>query len=172
MSTQPKGLNDFQINGDIVTVYMHNSGKPMLCDLCMWNKLKQSTWSEHDGYAFAKIKRKVVAFHRLVMGSIPEGYVVDHINGDQFDNRKENLRITTQNVNILNQNKLHKNNTVGCHGVYRNRNGNRYYAKIRVKNKQIYLGTYDTIEEARKARKEGEIKYFSPIIKGETLHEV
>ena len=39
--------------------------------------------------------------HRIVMGE-PEDLVVDHINGDPLDNRRENLRIVTQQENNMN----------------------------------------------------------------------
>lgn len=44
--------------------------------------------------------------HRLVahafLGECPQGYVVDHINGDCHDNRLENLRYITRSENKLN----------------------------------------------------------------------
>lgn len=44
--------------------------------------------------------------HRLVahafLGQCPQGYVVDHINGDCIDNRLENLRYVSRSENKLN----------------------------------------------------------------------
>ena len=51
-------------------------------------------------------KRKTynVPLSRLVYvwfnGDIPDGYVVDHINNDSFDNRPENLQILTVGDNL------------------------------------------------------------------------
>ena len=42
--------------------------------------------------------------------------------------------------------------------------GNRFRATIFLRGKQVYLGTYNTIEEAAEARKLGEEKYFKPVI--------
>ena len=33
-------------------------------------------------------------------GDIPDGYVVDHVNGDSFDNRPENLQLLTVGDNL------------------------------------------------------------------------
>jgi hypothetical protein len=50
-------------------------------------------------------RQRPTAVHRLVADAflhrIPEGYVVDHINGDKRDNRVINLRILTRSANIL-----------------------------------------------------------------------
>lgn len=51
----------------------------------------------------------------------------------------------------------------GIKGVYKNKRG-KWYALLTFKGKRIYLGSYDTIEEATQARKEGEKEYFKPAI--------
>jgi hypothetical protein len=47
-------------------------------------------------------KRKSIQLHRFIMDA-PKGKVVDHINGDGRDNRKENLRICTFSENSRNR---------------------------------------------------------------------
>lgn len=57
------------------------------------------------GYAMAYYPESncEVLMHRLVMGcKKSDGNVVDHINGNKLDNRKENLRVTNQSSNSLN----------------------------------------------------------------------
>ena len=40
------------------------------------------------------------------------------------------------------------------------KNNNKYCASIKVDNKNINLGSFDTIEEAAEVRTEAEVKYF------------
>lgn len=61
------------------------------------------------GYSENKVRhRRATYVHTLVaeafIGDRPEGYVIDHINGDYLDNRAENLRYVTQSENIHNPN--------------------------------------------------------------------
>ncbi len=66
------------------------------------------------------------------------------------------------NLTQLNR-KVAKNSTTGVTGVNKTKNG-KYRAVIKFQNKNISLGTYDTIEEATLARQMGEDKYFKPIL--------
>lgn len=73
---------------------------------------------------------------------------IDHINGDKTDNRKENLRDVLQTVNMYNKYKAHKNNELNTLGV--TASGSKFVARIRHAGRLIYLGTYDTKEEAQR----------------------
>jgi len=62
--------------------------------------------------------------------------------------------------------KVRANNTTGCTGV-RMRNtpkGVRYQARIQLKGHTEYLGTFETLEEAIKARKKAEERVFGEVI--------
>lgn len=48
-------------------------------------------------------KRVVVAMHQSVFGEVPAGMILDHINRDRLDNRRENLRACAHRHNIANQ---------------------------------------------------------------------
>lgn len=68
-------------------------------------------------------------------------------------------------VPLLNS-KLRVDNTSGIKGVsvVKRKNAIKYQARIGLKNKSIHLGTFDTLEEAIKARKDAEEKYFKPYL--------
>lgn len=59
--------------------------------------------------------------------------------------------------------KKNKNNTTGVKGVSRNKDG-RYRAYITLRRKQKHLGVFNTLEEAKLARKEAEELYYKPIV--------
>ena len=94
--------------------------------------------------------------HRFLMGLKDSEYsineVVDHINGNSLDNRKSNLRICTQHENSKNGRKT--NRIVGISFIknYNGTNKSKWTARICHNYKTIYLGYYDTAEEALLAR--------------------
>lgn len=71
-------------------------------------------------------------------------YNIDHIDKNRSNNRLDNLRDVPQSLNIRNtQTKLGQS---GRRGVYKS--GNKWKAASEHYGKYVYLGTYDTIEEA------------------------
>ena len=84
--------------------------------------------------------------------------VVDHINGDPLDNRIVNLRVCTNQENIFNS-KVSKNNTSGVHGVSFHKPTKMWRAYINLDRKQIHLGMFDNIEDAKESRLKAEMKY-------------
>lgn len=85
----------------------------------------------------------------------PKGYVVDHINGNKLDNRKDNLRICTQSDNTKNH-VIGKNNTSGYSGIIYNKDNKNW--RVRIGDKEI--GSFFNFEDAMIARKDAEEKYF------------
>lgn len=90
-------------------------------------------------------KNILVYMHRLIMNP-PEGYVVDHINGDGLDNRRNNLRIATHRQNIINSKA--RIGTSKFKGVFWDKSSNSWRARIRNSYKWIDLGHYDNEIEA------------------------
>lgn len=99
-------------------------------------------------------KRKNVSLHRDIMGVTDKSLVVDHINGDTFDNRRVNLRVCTHSENMRNRVKS-SNNTSGYKGVSFVK-AKAHYKPWRAfitdtNKKKIHLGYYATKEEAAEA---------------------
>lgn len=92
-----------------------------------WKKVAEKLAIEHpasdanpDGYIRIGINRKSTLLHRWVweqlVGPIPEGYVIDHINGITTDCRLLNLRCIPVKYNTRNTSKRIDNNS-GTTGV-------------------------------------------------------
>ena len=121
--------------------------------------VKSSTWAiGKDGYVHGRNGGKKVRFHRLIM-DVKDGEVVDHINGDPSDCRKENLRIATQHQNSMNHS-LNKNSTTGFKGVCLDKRYNKYMAHIHPDRKMKFLGYYDDPVEAALAYDKAASFYF------------
>lgn len=104
------------------------------------------------GYVHITINRKIYKAHRLAYkmyyGSDPVDQV-DHIDCDRSNNRIANLRDATPSQNHANT-KRSGTNTSGFKGVCPNPNSrkNPWRAQIEINNKNIYLGSHKTKEEA------------------------
>jgi hypothetical protein len=103
------------------------------------------------GYWNIWINGKSYQAHRIawlyMYGKFPDG-LLDHINRIKHDNRLCNLREATHSQNCANAS-VYKSNSLGVKGV--RLKGNRYQARIRVNKKTIYLGCFDTEDEAHAA---------------------
>lgn len=144
--------------------------------------LAQFKWSAGFGSRYAnggkfhakRAKRKSddanmsTLMHRTIMSRIVARPLlrtecVDHVNGNPLDNRRSNLRIATVSQNMMNRQK--KSGALsGFKGV--SKNGGKWSANIRANDKRIYLGMFDTPEEAHeaycKAGRELHGEFFNP----------
>lgn len=100
----------------------------------------------HDGYCrILDSDRRWHLCHRLILGVTERGQRIDHINGNGFDNRRENLRLATASQNAANSGK--RSSRRKYKGVSDNRYG-RFTATCGFEMKNVHLGTYDTEEMA------------------------
>ena len=104
-----------------------------------------------DGYLKITIDKKHYLAHRLAwlyMRGVWPSEMLDHKNLDRSDTRFDNLREATRSENYTNT-RCRSHSTIGVKGV--TRNGDRWMARISVDSSAIYLGTYDTVEQAHSA---------------------
>ncbi len=116
------------------------------------------------GYAYFSYGSKDVYLHRL-LSKAPlfcenfETDICDHINGNRLDNRKANLRIIKRSVNPVNCG-IRTDNKSGCKGVSWLERLKKWQVNIQFQKRNHYIGVFENFEDAVKARKEAEIKYF------------
>ena len=130
-------------------------------------KIENYCWYySRAGYVVAReIKKSTLVYlHVLVMNVTDPNLEVDHKkhlpgNAHKVDNRKSNLEIVTHIDNMKNQG-LKSNNKSGTTGVHWDNKRKKWVAQIMIKGKPIYLGRYNIKDDAIKARKEAEKKYF------------
>lgn len=93
------------------------------------------------------ITNRRIYMHREVAGV--DGLLVDHINGNGLDNRRENLRPATASQNSLNRKGPAKTGT-GVRSVFKHQGG--FVVRTARENIKFHLGWYPTVEEAAAAR--------------------
>jgi len=120
---------------------------------------KITSISSHGYYRFALDGIRYYC-HRVawlyIYGEWPNK--IDHIDRDKTNNRISNLRSVTSKENNRNQ-PIRKSNNSGCCGVCKVSDSRLWRAYITNNNKQVWLGSFKTFEDAVLARKLAEKEY-------------
>lgn len=123
--------------------------------------IKPYNWHlNSNGYVVSRDNHEETVFmHRLILHVSDPDIEVDHIDTNlKRDNRKCNLRLSDKYTNRWNK-KLSHNSKSGIQGVYPTTDG-RWTAQLREYDTVHCLGTYSRKEDAAKARRRAEDKYF------------
>ena len=121
-------------------------------------KVEKYRWHVNSGYLRGWVGNKKMRLQNYII-SPPDGYYVDHINGNPLDNRKENLRIVSKIENSRNR-KLNHNNTSGYRGVYYDKRSDNWVARINYFKKKLHLGSFNNKKDAACAYNRAAIKYY------------
>lgn len=101
-------------------------------------------------------KQRIARLHRVILSRVlgrelTRCELVDHVNGNPLDNRRENLRLSTRSQNMANQSRQTRTES-GYKGVVIR--GEKYVAQITVNRRVKYLGSFPTAELAHEAYKQ------------------
>lgn len=104
----------------------------------IWNKGNRYTEHMHRVILEKKIGRKLI-----------KGEIAEHLNGNGLDNRRRNLRVGNQTLNLANSH-IRIDNTSGHKGIYWDKSRNNWQAYINFNKKRYHLGRFKKKEDAIK----------------------
>lgn len=153
--------NEYEITTEGVWIYTFNhnnepSGK-FLIDLDDLEKVIVHKWRFTRGEYITGVQKPIL-IHRFLMKPA-ENEVVDHINGNIQDNRRSNLRITTQQKNLINKAILSSNSS-GIAGVWFDQTRKKWVAEIKMDKIKCFLGRYEEKADAAFVRWQAELILF------------
>ena len=120
------------------------------------------------GYLHVQFNKTKYFAHRIAWAIIkredPLGLQIDHINGNKLDNRIANLRKASGKQNCCNQK--------AAKGYYFNKGHKKWKSQIRSNGKVIFLGYFDTEEQAREAYLRAKEKLHGEFMPSDMKHEL
>lgn len=153
--------NKVDLSGTYGIGWTSNTNKEFYFDLEDYDKIKDYCWFEYitnDGYhvlcARDKHNNSHIKMHWLLVGKY-----YDHANRNPLDNRKENLRLATNEENTQNRNKR-SDNTSGIIGVSWDKKKQKWIARISVHKERVYLGSFVNKSDAIITRLRAEKEYY------------
>jgi len=122
-----------------------------IVDAADYKRLKKYRWhaipQRRTIYAACRKDGRLTLMHRLIMKA-PDGWLVDHIDGNGLNNRRSNLRVCTPTQNCANARP--RGGSSRFVGV--TRHDTKWMAQIQCRGEYFYVGRYDDEIEAAKAR--------------------
>lgn len=155
-----KNYNKYRIEGDMVIGKSSNTDDEFFVDLCDFDKIKDISWSvliRNNGMkelcGWNPEEKRTTRMH-VVLGFL--GY--DHIDRNELNNRRSNLRPATIQEQIWNRSKS-KNTTSSVVGVSYYAKQGKWVAELSYNYKRVFRKFFNTEEEAILARLNAEIEY-------------
>jgi hypothetical protein len=150
-------LEEFYLGEDDLTIYRAKDGyhgrfkKGDVAKTYQSGSLKNF----YDMVHIPKTRKSIKVAYLLCLlrnTPLPKNPVIDHINGDTTDNRRENLRIVNQQINSCNRCKR-SDNTSGITGIHWSEYHQHYVIRKTVKGKRLSRSR-KTLQEAKQVLKE------------------
>lgn len=108
-----------------------------------------------SGYGQIMWHKHTFLAHRVAWtrsnGSIPEGLVIDHLCHNKLCVRPDHLRAVTNKQNGEHRAGANSNSSTGVRGVSLTKATGRYRGSVRHNDRNVHVGYFDSVEEARTA---------------------
>ena len=163
--------NKYEVRGDVTVIFLNYKGKTTTTLISTedlervsaingrWYALDVGGKRGEKIYVGTNIGGITVYLHQVITMNPPKT-VVDHINHNTLDNRRENLRVVSYAVNGQNRKSAQRNNVnSGYRNVYRNASGN-WFVRLQCNGETIHVGTFKDVEEANRQAIKARKKYF------------
>jgi hypothetical protein len=113
------------------------------------------------------IPRRFIMMHNELL-SPPDGFIVDHRDGDGLNNQRANLRHATRHQNMQNMKAVIGSSKYK--GVHRPSGRNKWVARIRVNSRVQTLGRFETEAEAALAYNAAALEHFGEFARLNTVN--
>lgn len=128
-------------------------GRFAIVDDADFELISSHKWYFDSGYATRRIKteksNKAFRMHQQIIG-LKDNLVIDHLNGNGLDNRRNNLRFATRSENAHNRKNLKS--------YYWDKKKNKFICRIRLNGKTHNIGRFEKEQDAIQACNEFRIK--------------
>lgn len=160
-------LNDFEfIDEETVEIITFNKASKrsgsFTIDKTDFERVIKKKWRNWKGRIFTGNFNPMSITEFLLGDYAKEGLVCDHIDSNPFNNKRSNLRLITQQENLINK-KLLSNNSSGFAGIYFDRDRNKWCSEIKRGYVKCYLGRFTLLEDAVYARYIAELLLFKEL---------
>ena len=133
-------------------IHLHgtHNDKKILVSSEDYERVKQFKWYKmKNGCISGSVNKIPILLHHFIMNT-EKGQLVDHINRNPFDNRRENLRIYSLQLNAKNRS-ISKTKSSNYRGVFYVKERKKYVAKFKYDKKVRHIGTFLSEVEAAEA---------------------
>lgn len=155
-----KNYNEYRIEDNLVIGKASNTDDEFFLDLCDFDKIKDISWSVRinsvgmkELCGWSPESKKTTRMH-VVLGFANH----DHIDRNELNNCRNNLRSATVQEQIWNRSKA-KGTSSKVVGVSYYAKSNKWVAELTYNRKRVFRQYFDTEEEAIVARLQAEVQY-------------
>ncbi len=144
--------------GDAVRLIPLGDGYYAYVDAADYDWLSRYTWHLNNGYASRRAKGRRIYMHAQIMQPV-KGMVVDHIDGNNANNCRFNLRLCTQAENLRNRRSRYGSSS-RFKGVGYDQEHQKWFARCRLEGQREWLGYFDDEIEAAHVYDHAAVEYF------------